>query len=191
MKKENTPKWYSTVIRDTGELALQRAIVLSSHSYLNSKRVDWLDIEIPVDYSGKSRGKSIDLIGIDEDNIYVICELKFGKNHNDAPEEAATKLGEYYNHIKQNSDKIYGHRENGKPIDWEKVGSDSTRLIVAADTCYWDYWIKRKGREFVISEVEYYTIPVDDHEFVKQKGDKGGYTPQMPMGGEDWTLIDK
>lgn len=76
MKKENTPKRYSTDIRDTGERALQRAIVSSSHSYLNSKRVDWLDIEIPVDYSGKSRGRSIDLIGIDEDNIYVNLNLE-------------------------------------------------------------------------------------------------------------------
>lgn len=169
MKQENHPVRYSTEISDSAERALQRAIILSSVSNLNGMEVEWLDIEIPVDYSGKPRGKSIDLIGKDADGKYVLCEVKFRKksSDNDNPEEAAKQLKRYHELIKENYDKIHGHKENGKAVDWEEVASDRTRLVVA------------------------YSIAVDEFEFEKQKGIAKKYTPNMPSEAKTWSLIEK
>ena len=160
MKQENHPVRYSTEISDSAERALQRAIVLSSVSNLNGKEVEWLDIEIPVDYSGKPRGKSIDLIGKDADGNY---------------------------------DKIHGHKENGKAVDWKEVASDRTKLVVAANNSYWENWDEKSinGWRFDTSNVELFSIAVDEFEFEKQKGIAKKYTPNMPTEAKTWSLIEK
>lgn len=195
MKQENHPVRYSTEISDSAERALQRAIILSSVSNLNGKEVEWLDIEIPVDYSGKPRGKSIDLIGKDADGKYVLCEVKFRKksSDNDTPEEAAKQLKRYHELIKENYDKIHGHKENGKAVDWKEVASDRTRLVVAANNSYWENWDEKSinGWKFDTSNVELYSIAVDGFEFEKQKGNAKEYTPNMPSEAKTWSLIEK
>ena len=195
MKQENHPVCYSTEISDSAERALQRAIILSSVSNLNGKEVEWLDIEIPVDYSGKPRGKSIDLIGKDADGKYVLCEVKFRKksSDNDNPEEAAKQLKRYHELIKENYDKIHGHKENGKAVDWKEVASDRTRLVVAANNSYWENWDEKSinGWKFDTSNVELYSIAVDEFEFEKQKGNAKKYTPNMPSEAKTWSLIEK
>ena len=83
VKKVNKPKMYREEIRHTAECAFQRAIIHGKQSILDGQTVTWLDIELPIDLSGHSRGRCIDLIGIDEEKNYVICELKFRKNFRD------------------------------------------------------------------------------------------------------------
>lgn len=194
-KKPNNPVRYGTEIRHTAECALQRAIILSSVSKLNGKEVEWLDIELPVDYSGNARGKSIDLIGIDKEGHYVLCELKFRKQSHDNgnPEEAAKQVKEYHGLIKKNHDKIHGHKENGKPIDWQEVASDRTRLIIAANTKYWNFWNRKRkqGMNFDTSNVELYSIPTDEFEFKNQKGNNITYTPHMPARGTSWATLSE
>lgn len=192
-KKRNHPIRYSTEIKHTAECALQRAIILSSESKLNGKNVEWLDIELPVDYSGNARGRSIDLIGKDEEGRYVLCELKFRKQYHDNgnPEEAAKQVKKYYELIKKNHSEICGHKENGKPIDWQEVTSDRTRLVVAANTSYWNFWDgkRKQGLNFDTSDVELYSIQVEESEFKEQKGSKETYIPRMSMKCKDWIKL--
>ena len=51
----HNPKEFATKISDVSECAFERAIIRGEYSILDGKRVDWLDIEIPVAQSGKPR----------------------------------------------------------------------------------------------------------------------------------------
>ena len=44
----HNPKVFTTEISHVSECAFDRAIILGKYSILDEKRVDWLDIEIPV-----------------------------------------------------------------------------------------------------------------------------------------------
>ena len=90
----HNPKVFTTEISHVSECAFERAIILGKYSILDGKRVDWLDIEIPVAQSGKPRDRCLDLIGKDEDGRYVLCELKFRRRSEDNgnPREAANQL---------------------------------------------------------------------------------------------------
>ena len=75
-KKLSTPGMVSFTIKDTNEKALQRAVLNQGESYLDGKTVEWLDIELPVEFSENARRPCIDLIGRDEDGRYLLCALK-------------------------------------------------------------------------------------------------------------------
>lgn len=184
MKKENFPCRFATQIQNTSECAFQRAIIEGQYSLLNGEKIEWLDIEIPVDYSGNARGKSLDLIGMDSKGNYVLVELKFrkGSRDNGNPEEAAFQLKEYLQYIKQNYSHLHGHSENGKPIDWEKVANGKTRLVVSANKRYWESWFgpRRKGVKYDITGVECYSVDVEQDEFINQRGEMDTYSPKFP-----------
>lgn len=190
--KTNDPKKFSVVISDTGERAFQRGIILGKQSVLNGQDVTWLDIELPVDISGQVRGHCMDLIGIDSDGNYVLCELKFG-NSKDSPEDAAKQLCEYMKLIKANY-KFLGdsyHHDNGKPINWEKVANCHTRLVIAANNGYWERYLepRRKGIVCDTMGMECYSVDIKDDTFVNQKLNKETYTPIMPEEGLKWNKI--
>ena len=54
-KKLSTPEMVSFTIKDTNEKALQRAVLNQGESYLDGKTVEWLDIELPVEFSENAR----------------------------------------------------------------------------------------------------------------------------------------
>lgn len=199
MKKQtkivNAPKKYREEIRHTAECAFQRAIILGGQSVLNGQSVIWLDIELPVDLSGHARGRCVDLIGIDVEGNYVLCELKFRKKYRDNgnPEEAAKQLSEYMELIKANY-KAFGssyHHDNGKPINWEKVTNGNTRLVIAANSGYWESYFgpRRKGETYNTMGMECYSVDIKDDTFVNQKLNKKTYTPIMPEEGLEWNKI--
>ena len=66
----HNPKEFAIKISDVSECAFERAIIRGEYAILDGKRVDWLDIEIPVAQSGKPRDRCLDLIGKDEDGRY-------------------------------------------------------------------------------------------------------------------------
>ena len=191
----NSPGAYRVEVKHTAECAFQRAIILGEQSALNGQIVTWLDIELPVDISGHARGRCVDLIGIDSDGNYVLCELKFRKKYraNGNPEEAAKQLSEYMKLIKDKYE-YFGdsnHHKNGKPINWEKLANGNTRLVIAANSGYWKSYFgpRRKGEDYNTMGMECYSVDIKDDTFVNQKLNKKTYTPIMPKEGLKWNKI--
>ena len=182
-------------IKHTAECAFQRAIIHGKQSVLDGEAVTWLDIELPVDNSGHSRGRCIDLIGIDSKKNYVLCELKFRKNYRDSgnPEKAARQLREYMELIKLNHKDLgdSNHHDNGKPINWEKVANGNTRLVIAANKGYWKSYLgtRRKGKDYDTMGMECYSVDIKEDTFVNQKSNKETYTPIIPEEGLKWNKI--
>ena len=187
----HNPKEFATKISDVSECAFERAIILGKYSIPDGKRVDWLDIEIPVAQSGKPRDRCLDLIGKDEDGRYVLCELKFRRRSEDNgnPLEAADQLNRYLESIKNHYETLGQHRNARGYIDWEAVANGATRLVIAANHRYWDSWHgpRRQRGEYVPSaEFECYSVNVDQDLFAKQKGSYATYTPNMPEEAKVW-----
>lgn len=106
--KESTPKEFEYKIGDTGEKALQRAIIDSKVSNIDDTIIKWLDIELPVGQEIKiditKNSNRIDLIGSNlSKSIYTIVELKYGKCQ-DSPCKAAAQLLNYFYNILHNKE---------------------------------------------------------------------------------------
>jgi RecB family endonuclease NucS len=187
------PGEYSTEIQNVSECAFQRAIILGKESKVNDETIRWIDIELPV-AGKKARGKCLDLIGIDSDGHYVICELKFRRNHGDngGPEEAAKQLCDYYECIKDNVETLKGlrHTNSNGEICWEKVAENDTRKFVVANKEYYASWCERKKTPLKNLCVEFYSVDVDSNEFDKQKNNNKSYTPEMPSNVKSWSKVN-
>ena len=190
--KHREPGEFKTSIRHTAECAFQRAIIQGKITKVNGEVINWIDIELPVDGSNSSRGKCIDLIGKDSQGNYVLCELKFRKTgDNGKPSEAVNQLRGYYQYIKDNAADLSNlrHTNATEDINWEKVASSKTRLMVVANSFYWDTWlIRSRNKESLkdFDDIEFYSVKIDRREFEKQKGNKDNYTPKMPEEGMEW-----
>ena len=197
--KQRTPANYRFKdIAHTAECAFQRAIIQGKTSIVKNELIKWIDIELPVDDSPFSRGRCVDLIGKDSKGNYVLCELKFRKkSDNGNPIEATKQLKGYYENIKKNATELNSidlrHKNATERIDWKKVASSNTRLIVVANSFYWDTWLVRSKNkvELTDSKTEYYSVKIDRFVFEKQKGKNQHYTPQMPKEGLVWEEISK
>lgn len=192
--KQRKPKDYNANhVAHTAECAFQRAIIQGKYSIVKKEKIEWIDIELPVDDSASSRGQCVDLIGIDSNENYVLCELKFRKKgDNGNPIEATEQLKCYYKNIKKNAEELnkikLGHTNATRRIDWVKVAMDNTRLMVVANGFYWDTWLVRSRNKVKLTDnkTEYYSVDIDRYIFEKQKGDKKYYTPKMPIEGLHW-----
>lgn len=192
--KQRKPEVYRFKdIAHTAECAFQRAIIQGKYSIVKNEKIVWIDIELPVDDSSHARGKCVDLIGKDSRGNYVLCELKFRKkSDNGNPIEATEQLKGYYEEIKKNAIELnrigLGHTNATEKINWEKVASGKTRLMVVANDFYWGTWLERSKKKVKLtdSRTEYYSIEIDRNEFEKQKGDNNYYTPKMPQNGLTW-----
>lgn len=177
---KSRPREYSTVIASTTETALQRSIIANEQSFVDGKIITWLDIELPVDKLRKARGHCIDLIGKTDDDEYIICELKFGKDSaTDSPCRAADEVMNYLQYIRENypsldrDDNI--HHTNGKHFYWKDVARKG-RPIIAANDAYWSYWIKH--REVSIpTDIPCFSLNVDVQYFKKLRNDREKYEP--------------
>ena len=190
MMTKNNPQVFATEITHVSECAFERAIILGKYSILDGKRVDWLDIEIPVAQSGNSRDRCLDLIGKDEDGRYVLCELKFrrGSSDNGNPVKAANQIMGYLESIRKNYTTLRQHTNALGDIDWEVVANGDTRLVIAANHRYWDSWYgpRRPKGKFIPSGVECYSVNVEQDIFDRQKGSGLKYTPNMPTEAKIW-----
>lgn len=178
------------------EVAFQRAIIDGKETLINGESIKWIDIELPV-FGKKARGQCVDLIGIDSNGRYVICELKFRRNRSngDRPEDASSQLLRYYGHIRKNyeqfqADNLHHLNSNGE-IDWQGVASYNTRLIVAANKSYWDFWCGTKHYDKVVFDdsIEYYQVDISENEFFSQTKEKTRYMPVMPAIGKEWKNV--
>ena len=190
--KYREPGEFKTSIRHTAECAFQRAIIQGKKSIVKGEVINWIDIELPVDGSDSPRGKCIDLIGKDSHGNYVLCELKFRKTgDNGKPSEAVKQLKEYYQYIKDNAAELSNlrHTNATEDINWKKVASSKTRLMVVANTFYWYTWlIRSRNKENLkdFDDTEFYEVKIDRREFENQKGNKDQYIPKMPKEGINW-----
>ena len=89
--KQRKPKEYNANhVAHTAECAFQRAIIQGEISIVNNEKIEW-----------------IDLIGMDSNGNYVLCELKFRKKgDNGNPLEATEQLKAYYENIKKNAKEL-------------------------------------------------------------------------------------
>lgn len=199
MNKPNSPGAFSVEIKDWREKALQRAIMLKGVTRVGHTEIRWLDIELPVHCTGWARGASIDLIGVDTDDNYVLCELKFGGKGADSVEFAERELLGYVDSIAKNADLLARqscHKNSrtdyaDRPVDLRKVLRSGRRLIVAANKEYWEYWYPKRG-EFSANEgIEWCSIDVDVQEFKRQRGAADLFVPQLPEAAVCWKLLNK
>ena len=193
MKQRKPKKYNADHVAHTAECAFQRAIIQGKYSIVRKETITWIDIELPVDDSVSSRGQCVDLIGMDSKRNYVLCELKIRKkSDNGNPIEATEQLKGYYENIKKNATELnrieLGHTNATQKIDWEKVASSNTRLMVVANSFYWDTWLVRSRNKvkLIDNKTEYYSVNIDRYEFEKQMGDNKYYPPKMPKEGLEW-----
>ena len=100
-------------------------------------------------------------------------------------------MKEYYQYIKDNVTELSNlrHTNATEDINWKKVVSQKTRLMVVANTFYWDTWLIRSINKENLNDfdnIEFYEVKIDRREFEKQKGNKDQYTPKMPKEGINW-----
>ena len=189
-KHDHEPKEYSDVTQKTTEVAFQRAIINKGSSILRGRRVSWIDIELPVDNTGKARGKCIDLIGEDDAGWYVLCELKFRRRSRDngGPAEAGKQLKDYVELLGENLATFKMHQ--GKVFDKKKFANGRFRLVVAANREYWRSWFsaRKRDKQGLIDGIQYYEVEVDQFEFDHQKEKAGTkiYSPILPESGVRW-----
>ena len=188
--KPNNPRDFNMDIKSTSETAFQRSIWGCKTSEVGGTIVTWLDIEIPVDRSGNPRGQCVDLVGQDNYGRFILCELKFGDPGNGSPDEAAAQVRSYKSEVVKNADCLGHHKKSEQRgvIDWRQVASETTRLIVAANKAYWDYW--RERLEVVVPDgIECYELPIDSSCFKDQKPEKSTYTPKITDAQNTWTRV--
>jgi hypothetical protein len=200
-------------IADVGEKAFQRGIYYGESTSLNYsslkplEKITWIDIEIPVVLSNKSRRPCIDIIGTTESNL-ILCELKHSKekiNPTESPIYAVYELLIYYYFVRCNFknldiEKVYRPIAQEKEFNWEKYLKDSVPLLlVTANASYWKYWFKRENyKTELLKEIadlekklhlEIQLFETEDEDFVEQKkkGENERYTPIVES--KIWTKI--
>lgn len=185
INKLSTPGYVSTNIKDTNEKALQRALLLQGSSLLDGKEVKWLDIELPVEFSENSRRRSVDIIGVDVDGQFCLCELKFSGS-SDTPRDAESQLLEYFDLIKDNAQKLEDndiHHKKQEFFSWIQLALSTPKLCIMADATYWRKW-ENKGMKVKLQHpdnVKCFAIDIDSNIFANQRAVNGGelYTPSL------------
>ncbi len=188
-------------IASVTETAFQRAIFNGEFSNLNdsTKKIEWIDLELPVTLSSNSRRKCIDLIGLYEGNP-ILCELKYkNKSDVDRPEYAIFELLSYFNFVKWNFerlDKHSVHHRGYRNFRWEDIANHlKPTLIVAANNRYWNDWFRKNTHKCCYKnnlldrvkdlntklKVNICLYFAKDEDFLsqKEKGENGKYTPKV------------
>lgn len=196
------PTVFSTIIKDTGEKAYQRAIFPERTQLGSIGEIAWNDLELPIVFNRNSRRLSVDLIGKLNNNQSVLCELKFGTktNHSNTPIYAVIEVLLYYyliraNHKELNDKKVF--HKNGIPFDWSDLNQNSI-LIVAANEEYWQHWKGDYEKEKIdikswlnslIPKTTFFSFDnIDFKEQKESKGIDGKYTSSV-SGKTEWTEV--
>ncbi len=194
------PKEYDPLVdkQTIGETAYQRSIISSSSHLLNNLgQVKWLDIELPVAFGVSTRRPCIDLVGRDENNRFVLCELKYeepnGTSPAKSPLDALRQLLGYYFYAIENADRlqkdgIWHENSGADKLDWTLCkDSENVVLVVAANDKYWERWQNynsksRKDRWLAMADnikeivgkfkgeliIKFYSTPCQENDFTTQ-----------------------
>jgi hypothetical protein len=198
-------------IKDTGEKAYQRAFfkhgktILKTSNPTETKKVEWLDYEVPVIFSGSARRTSLDLIGKIADNAegakseYAIAEIKDIKGN--SPFYAIFEVLEYALLIKNlvlKGVKPPYHSINNDYNDYWGDYLDCKYLIIGAPDAYWigkwhthidkfktiSGWIKDTfGYQVVFAKY-------GREDFRNQRGNNETYIPSLKNNKSNiWTIL--
>jgi hypothetical protein len=122
---------------------------------MNLGLVTWLDIELPVIFGKSPRRRSLDLLGRDESNRLVLCELKYDKPDKalganrkpttDNPFDALDEILRYHPHVIENASRLQecniAHTNRRGDWNWKECEMpDNNVLVIAANQTYWDNW---------------------------------------------------
>lgn len=184
--RKTRPDSFSTLIADTGEKALQRALIMGGTSLIDGEVIEWLDIELPVEFSESARRRCFDLIGRTSSNKFIICELKYSRGTNNENESLKhayeDELMVYKSLIEENYAELdinKVHHTNGKDFLWSDVAKNA-QYIIAANKEYWEYHLKQKDNQLPPEDISCYSIDVDIEYFKRQKGVNKQYMPNIP-----------
>lgn len=186
-----------TRIKDVCEKAFQRAIFNGVKSTVDGGDITWIDFELPIGKSQSGRDRCFDLIGIDENGRYVICELKFSRKSdgNGGPDKAGVQVIEYLKDLKKvcKGYKFHDGARLGylKPLNEKTL--ENARLIVAANDEYWRRWYhtdKRRRLHPLNRSVEYYSVAVESDCFFNQKGLLEHFKPILPKSASSWKRVE-
>ena len=215
MKKLSNPEPRDLCISDCNEKALQRAMLKQSidgnlSNLDDGTSIEWIDYELPVEFTNNSRKQSIDLIGRDNNGRFVLCEAKYNCNKKDSPHdaelEALSYLGKICLHLKElyenNIHRPYVYindKSNSFKLpdfSWIDFINSHPRVLIMADVEYWNYWRGRKYRQLHNKNkkdkksiqvkdpmVECYSINIECNYFEKQLKASGNsmYTPELSV----------
>lgn len=189
-------------IKSIGETAYQRAIFSSNKaSFENLGEVVWNDLELPVNFSKRSRRRCVDLIGTLKNDKLVLCELKFAseKSNSNNPIYTIIELLFYYFLIKENRaeldhHKVFHKNEGLISFKWSNFNKDSI-FIVGANEKYWTYWLERYKNQIDKIDEWLKKLPIvvhffssNNYDFKEQKGNYEKYTPSI-LGKTNWKEI--
>ncbi len=190
--------------KNKGETAFQRALYSHSEGQIQSGKVSWCDIELPVTLSKKSRRRCVDLIGRFGGSGYFLCELKYAnpksksRPSSKSPDYAVLEALLYYGCVKKNQrdlDKQMVWREERKAeFFWADVAKSKTIMVLANEK----FWIPAQPKRLsdLINSIEgelnvkvlLYKTPC--FQFKEDAADKPGrYCPKLPDGADKWTPV--
>jgi hypothetical protein len=139
-----------------GETAFQRAlyahgpqVVLDASA--GEEALQWVDIELPITFSGKGRRRCVDLIGHTNWMGNFLCELKYAPTGNPpsanqvdyAIFEALIYFGIVQCHRRLLDEQKVSRPESG--FTWKSV-AESKRVMVLANSCFWEKALKQTDR---------------------------------------------
>ncbi|MFA5360063.1 MAG: hypothetical protein WC349_03870 [Patescibacteria group bacterium] len=186
-------------IKSTGEKAFQRAIFNRKETILNYKglkRTDiitWFDLELPITFNKNSRRRCLDLIGF-SDNVPVICELKYYEaTRSNQPIYAIVELLVYYYFIHCNYKKLdkydIHHHLINNDFKWKVIAEKAEpKLLVAANSAYWNYWFKKIDKNTLTKQVaelgkklniKIYLFEAVNEDFILQKNSRPTFNPAV------------
>lgn len=156
--KSRPGKFNPSVSQDnTGETAYQRSLFTSISIAVSNPEVEitWLDMELPVVFGVSPRRPSLDLLGRDQNDRLVFCELKYDKPSSvlkpntkprtNSPVFALREVLTNHNHVKNNcrqlqDENIY-HDNRKETWDWTDCENpNKILLLVVANHTYWKRW---------------------------------------------------
>lgn len=114
--------------------------------------LQWVDIELPITFSGKGRRRCVDLIGHTKGIGKFLCELKYaapGKKRPSANEadyaifEALIYFGIVQRHRRLLDEEEVWRKES--QFTWKSV-AESKRIMVLANSCFWEKALKQADR---------------------------------------------
>lgn len=149
----STPNEFKEYAEKERETSVQRDIYRAKKITLRgtpSRRVEWVDMEVPVDYIANTRRRTCpDLVGYDKTGKTYIVDLKFQREEKtDTPivgiyktiyyalcaKKNAKNLRDYHIFHKKKGNYLNVDFLNGKPIYEDPIA------VLVANNEYWNHW---------------------------------------------------
>lgn len=185
-------------IKSITETAFQRAIFnqgLTNLKYNNGtiESIQWIDLELPVNFNKNARRKNVDLIGFLNEDKPVLCELKFKfKTKGINPFYGVFELLIYFYLILKNyenldNEKVFHECKKDSRFKWLLFKEKKPLLILSANKDYWKDFSNYKEIEQLTNriynnyniEIKLFKTPNESFEIQKNNSLNGKYEPKL------------